>query len=49
MCATDDSYQYKLFSLFPFSVIEICEVVMFKLFVIEIRDSFFSRDMRNLL
>ena len=29
-------YQYKLFNLFPFSVIECCEVVMIK-----IRDSFF--------
>ena len=37
-------YQYKLFNLFPFSVIEFCEVNMFKpwtICVIEIRDSFF--------
>ena len=37
-------YQYKLFNLFPFSVIEFFKVVMFKPWtqcVIEIRDSFF--------
>ena len=42
-------YQYKLFNLFSFSVIEFCEVVMFKPWtqcVIEIRD---MRNMRNLL
>ena len=35
-------YQYKLFNLFPFSAIEFCEVVVFTICVIEIRDSFFS-------
>ena len=37
-------YQYKLFNLFPFSVIEFFKVVMFKPWtqcVIEIRESFF--------
>ena len=37
-------YKYKLFNLFPFSVIDFCEVVMFKPWtqcVIEVRDSFF--------
>ena len=34
-------YQYKLFNLFPFSAIEFCEVVVFTICVIEIRDSFF--------
>ena len=42
MCATDDSYQYKLFNLFPFSEIEFCYVqTLDKICVIKIRDSFF--------
>ena len=46
-------YQYKLFNLFPFSVIEFCEVVMFKPWTQYVWSKsgilFFSHDMRNLL
>ena len=56
MCATDDSFvsvQTVYFNnLFPFSVIEFCEKLCSNLrhnMCDEIRDSFFSRDMRNLL
>ena len=52
MCATDDSFvsvQTVYFNnLFPFPVIEFCSNLRHNM-CDEIRDSFFSRDMRNLL
>ena len=47
-------YQYKLLNLFPFSVIEFCEVVMFKPWTQYLWSKsgtlvFFSRGMRNFL
>ena len=52
-CRIRALHQYKLFNLFPFSVIEFCEVVMFKPWTQYVWSKsgilFFPHDMRNLL